>query len=99
MVRIVLMGGRCTYDPHANERQYIHANAKGKERFAGPILKEGNIGCIGPMLKDGKMVHGPHAKGRQDGCMDPILKEGKMGVHRPHAKGWQDGCMGPQVSN
>ena len=33
-----------------------------------------------PILKDGKMVHGPHTKGRQDGCMDPMLKEGKM-VH------------------
>lgn len=51
------------------------------------------MGGTDPMLKDGKMVHGPHAKGRQDGCMDPILKDGKM-VHGPHAKGWQDGAWG-----
>ena len=38
------------------------------------------------MLKDGKMVHRPHAKGRQDGCMDPMLKEGKMGCTDPMLK-------------
>lgn len=33
------------YDPNANERQYIHANAKGKERCAGPMLKDGKMGA------------------------------------------------------
>lgn len=32
------------------------------------MLKEGKMGCMGPMLKEGKMVHGPHAKGGQDGA-------------------------------
>ena len=53
MVRIVLMGGRCT-------DLMILMQTKGniymlmqKEICAGPMLKEGKMGYIGPMLKEG----------------------------------------------
>ena len=75
MVRIVLMGGRCT-------DLMILMQTKGniymlmqKERCAGPMLKAGKMGYIGPMLKEGKM-----------GCTDHHAKGGQDGVHRPHAK-------------